>query len=135
VQRTGNIAVRGTAPTRSGLFLQRLRGSAVFNAFDLMITQIEPYKSMKNIRYLLLVAVLLIFGACEQEEKLPTLTASQREQIDTLYLQRVNVLRPQLDSACMANFAASVQQAADSLVKVRREEAARLRERILQNND
>jgi hypothetical protein len=37
VQRTGNIAVRGTAPTRSGLFLQRLGGSAVFNAFNLKI--------------------------------------------------------------------------------------------------
>jgi hypothetical protein len=53
VQRTGNIAVRCTAPTPSGLFLQRLRGSAVFNAFDLIrkfgnLIVILQYKNETN---------------------------------------------------------------------------------------
>lgn len=86
------------------------------------------------LKYGLISGVLLLLIACEEGPP-PALTSSQREMIDTLYLRKVEVLRPQLDSICDANFAANVQQAVDSLVKVRKEEEARLRERILQQPD
>lgn len=74
---------------------------------------------------------MLLLIACE-EQALPALTASQREMIDTIYLQKVAVLRPQLDSICEADFAVNVQKAVDSLIKIRKEEEARLRDRFLQ---
>lgn len=85
---------------------------------------------MKITKVALLCLPLLLLGC--GEEQLPALTASQREMIDTLYLRKVGVLRPQLDSACEANFAANVQRAVDSLIRVRKAEEARLRERILE---
>ncbi len=88
---------------------------------------------MKTISPSLLCLTLLLLLACS-EEPLPALTASQREMIDTLYLRKVAVLRPQLDSACNANFAANVQRAVDSLIKVRKEEEARLRKRMLEQS-
>ncbi|MFN7115827.1 MAG: hypothetical protein ACK4TA_03455 [Saprospiraceae bacterium] len=84
-------------------------------------------------KYLAFLALFLLFACGNNgEESLPALTASQREMIDTLYLRRVAVLRPQMDSTCDANFAANVQRAVDSLMKIRREEEARLRQRVLQ---
>lgn len=82
-------------------------------------------------KYLMLSSIFLWSTACEEQPP-PALTSSQREMIDTLYLRKVAVLRPQLDSACDANFAADLQKAVDSLMKIRREEEARLRERLLQ---
>jgi hypothetical protein len=84
-----------------------------------------------NILKYALICSILIWSGCEEQPP-PSLTNSQRELIDTLYLREISVIRPQLDSTCDANFAANVQLAVDSLIKVRREEEARLRERILQ---
>lgn len=83
------------------------------------------------LKYAIVSMVLLSLVACEEGPP-PALTSSQREMIDTLYLRKVAVLRPKLDSICDANFAQNVQRAVDSLIRVRKEEEARLRERILQ---
>ncbi len=77
--------------------------------------------------------LILATPACkEQPEQLPALTFRQRELADTLYLQKIAVLRPQWDSLCDARFDSSVRVAVDSLIRVRKEEEARLRARIQQ---
>ncbi len=76
-------------------------------------------------------ALLLLVLACE-ERPLPSLTYRQRELADTVYLERIGVLRPQLDSLCDARFDSLVQVAVDSLIRVRRTEEARLRARVRQ---
>lgn len=92
-------------------------------------------KAFKNgtifLKYLLIVGSFLIGFACEEQPP-PSLTSTQRELIDTLYLQKIEGLRLQLDSICDADFAVNVQKAVDSLLVVRKEEEARLRQRILQ---
>lgn len=88
-------------------------------------------KTLMQVGFVILLAVLL--WACgDQGNQLPSLTYRQRELVDTMYLDRVRVLRPQLDSMCEAEFEARVAKAVDSLLQVRRLEEARLRERIFQ---
>lgn len=88
---------------------------------------------MKNRLLTTLIAgsALLLVIACE-ERPLPSLTYRQRELADTVYLERIGVLRPQLDSLCDARFDSLVQVAVDSLIRVRRTEEARLRARVRQ---
>lgn len=74
-------------------------------------------------------AVFLMLQACE-EQPLPALTFRQRELADTLYLEKVSVLRPQWDSICDVRFDSLVAVAVDSLIQVRKAEEARLRARI-----
>lgn len=91
--------------------------------------------SIKDLPALLLLAGLTISvltGGCTEEPP-PTLLGKDRELIDTLYLQEVQVLRPQLDSLCEAIFEEEVARSVDSMVAIRRQEEARLRERIKLN--
>ena len=92
--------------------------------------QLDSFVRIAFLKLGLISSIAMFLFACE-EQPLPALTGSQREMIDTFYLQRVEVLRPKLDSICNANFDANVKRAVDSLIKVRKEEEARLRERIL----
>ncbi|MBK7869952.1 MAG: hypothetical protein IPJ74_04305 [Saprospiraceae bacterium] len=82
---------------------------------------------------LLYFSIIITFSlaACE-EQPLPDLTFQQRELADTLYLEKISVLRPQWDSICDAQFDSLVRAAVDSLILVRKEEEARLRARIQQ---
>jgi hypothetical protein len=82
--------------------------------------------------HLSLMLLLGYLGFACQELPPPAMTSSQRELADTLYLQKVSVLRPQLDSTCDADFDRMVALAIDSLIRVRKAEEARLRSRILQ---
>ncbi len=77
---------------------------------------------------------LSLLTACgeRQEEPLPELTYRQREIVDTLYMEYVTGMRPVLDSICEAQFEDRVARAVDSLLRVRRAEAERLRSRVLQ---
>jgi hypothetical protein len=88
-----------------------------------------PYQ-LKRIVTLCLAGLLFLTVACDDGPP-PEFTTQERELMDTLYLQRVSVLRPRLDSACEANFNSNVLRLADSLVKVRKAEEAALRERAL----
>lgn len=74
-------------------------------------------------------AAFLLLPACE-EQPLPALTFRQRELADTLYLEKVSVLRPQWDSICESRFDSLLRVAVDSLIQVRKAEEARLRARI-----
>lgn len=90
---------------------------------------------MKRLLQMALVVVIVsLMFACgkQKEEPLPSLTYQQREIVDTLYMEQVAELRPILDSICEAEHAGRVARAVDSLIKVRKEEEARLRARILQ---
>ena len=71
-------------------------------------------------------------GGSETQTKV-RLTQKERVRVDTLYTREVKVLRPQLDSVCDASFDAMVDRMVDSIIKVRREEEARLRSRAIAN--
>jgi hypothetical protein len=79
-----------------------------------------------------LLALLLVTPACKKQENIRIkLTSRERELIDTLYTERIKVLRPQWDSMCTASHDSLLQIVLDSIIRVRREEEARLRSRIV----
>lgn len=71
----------------------------------------------------------IALGSCTEPPPV-SLSAEDRAQIDTIYAERVQVLRTQLDSQCEARFEASVQRAVDSMLPIRRAEEERLRQRM-----
>ncbi len=85
---------------------------------------------------LLLFLCLCFFAACsggETESVNVRLTMEERELIDELVTERMDSLRPLLDSLCQATFADRVAVATDSIIQRRLEEEARLRARIPKN--
>ena len=67
-------------------------------------------------------------GATSCSEPPPLkLTLSQREMADTLYLEKVKTLGPQLDSLCAAKREERLALAVYSILNVRRSEEAELR--------
>ena len=77
--------------------------------------------------YLLAVCCSLLYSCTEPAPI--SLSAEDRELVDTLYSRKVQVLRPRLDSLCEAIFDEEVQQAVDSMLVVRRTEEEQLRRR------
>lgn len=74
----------------------------------------------------------LCCGVFSCGEKPPLrLTSVQREQVDTLYLRKVNQggLAREMDSLCTATQEARVQHLVDSMLQVRRKEEEELRKR------
>lgn len=59
-----------------------------------------------------------------------TLTRSQRTQVDTLFSRMVGELREETDSLCEVMMKTQMQAAVDSILKMRRAEEARIRERL-----
>lgn len=74
--------------------------------------------------------LMLTMSACKEQKTNYNLTSGERAQIDTLYLNEINAVRPKLDSLCEAQFEQMVQHALDSILLVRRQEEAKMRERI-----
>ncbi|MGA1544155.1 MAG: hypothetical protein ACO388_04985 [Saprospiraceae bacterium] len=72
----------------------------------------------------------LFLSACGSSDIPIEMNRFHRDQSDTLYLTAIKGLRDSLDSICMVNFDANVQMALDSILKVRKEEEKKLRERI-----
>lgn len=85
---------------------------------------------MKNASGVLLLWALLFWTGCESQETGIRLTSSERIRIDSLAKQQIDSLVPVLDSLCTLNKDTMVQQALDSIIKLRREEESILRERI-----
>jgi hypothetical protein len=81
----------------------------------------------------LFIALLPLLGAtsCQEDENI-RLTSRERIQVDTLSSKQIDSLRPYMDSICATSYQGLVKQALDSLLQVRREEEAKLRARILQ---
>ncbi len=72
-------------------------------------------------------------GATSCSEPPPLkLTLSQREMADTLYLEKIKTLGPQLDSLCAAKREERLARAVDSILNVRRSEEAELRAKYKQ---
>ena len=69
-------------------------------------------------------------SGCGGKEPEMRLTSAERVRVDTIVQQRMEVLRPQMDSLCDANFDQWVLEAVDSIIQIRKEEEARLRARI-----
>ena len=79
----------------------------------------------------LVLGLLLTVTACKKQENVRIkLTSRERALIDTMYLEKIKVLRPYWDSLCAAAHDSLLEIALDSLIKVRREEEIRLRSRI-----
>lgn len=59
------------------------------------------------------------------------LTTAQRDQVDTLYLRKINQegLAKEMDSLCVATQEARVQHLVDSMLQVRRKEEEELRKK------
>lgn len=74
--------------------------------------------------------IVLFISACGTSDIPIEMNRFHRDQSDTLYLVAIKDLRDSLDSICRVNFEANVQIALDSILKVRREEEKKLRERI-----
>lgn len=70
--------------------------------------------------------VLLFLNACSEPPPLK-LTLQQRDMVDTIYLQKVQTLGPQLDSLCLVNREARLKKAVDSILAIRRSEEEKLR--------
>ncbi len=85
--------------------------------------------TIRRFSWLLLLAVLSFLGACAEEAPV-SLDQEARVLIDTMYIQEVRVLRPELDSLCELEFEDRVAELVDSLLPIRRAEEERLRQRI-----
>ena len=73
----------------------------------------------------------LLLGGCKKQGEIRIkLTSRERALIDTMYLERVQTLRPMWDSMCLTKHDSLLQIALDSIIEVRREEEIRLRSRI-----
>lgn len=80
------------------------------------------------------IICVLIFGlACSggaDDEVRIQLTAAERDRYQAIASERLDSIRPLLDSLCKATFEDRVAIATDSIVQRRLEEEARLRRRI-----
>jgi len=80
-----------------------------------------------------IIPILIIFAltsSCTEREV--RLSANDRQIVDTIYLRRLDSLRPLWDTLCVTNRPMMLKAAVDSLVRTRLEEEARLRARIKQ---
>lgn len=83
-----------------------------------------------RIAFVFLLSAFLLTG-CDRPDKVRIkLTSRERALIDTIYTERIQVLRPRWDSICAANHDSLLAVALDSILRIRREEEARLRARI-----
>ena len=88
---------------------------------------------MKNAKYLLLcLCFSSFFFSCEEEISSIRLTSRERIRIDTISKQQIDSLIPILDSVCNAQHDQMVEQALDSILKIRKAEELKIRSRISQ---
>jgi hypothetical protein len=78
-----------------------------------------------------LAAIALSSWRCTEPPPL-SLSAEDRSLIDTLYEQEISVFRPRLDSFCEQFTNERLSLAVDSIIRLRRVEEIKLRQRILQ---
>ena len=81
-------------------------------------------------RFILPVLVCaLLYGACT--DNAPTrLSSAQMQLLDSLVTVQMPLVRQEEDSICTADFEKKLRRMVDSLLIVRREEEARLRQRM-----
>jgi hypothetical protein len=69
------------------------------------------------------------------EEPPPRLTGYHLQKVDTLYRAGIDSLAPILDSTCAAQHDDRLQQIVDSLIRIRKAEEQKMRERLLVRPD
>ncbi|PHN07434.1 hypothetical protein [Flavilitoribacter nigricans] len=80
---------------------------------------------------ILFLILALSLGSCKKQDEIRIkLTSRERALIDTMYLERVQELRPMWDSICLATHDSLLEIALDSIIRVRRLEEAKLRSRL-----
>ena len=88
---------------------------------------------MKRFKALCLCFSLLLMHSCTEPPP-PTLNAKDRDLVDSLYRDSINIMRPILDSLCDLNFDAAVNAKVDSIMQKRLEEIRKQMERINRQN-
>jgi len=85
---------------------------------------------MTRIKLLAWPAIFLwtLSGCAEQPP--PRLTGIHLQQVDTLYRSQLDSLRLAIDSACAERHDERLAELVDSLVRLRREEERKMRERL-----
>ena len=81
---------------------------------------------------LVLLLIVLLAAACNSKRKTDVtlrLTHHERARIDTRYNERVQDLRPEIDSLCELRKPAMIQEALDSILEERARAEERLRNR------
>jgi hypothetical protein len=82
------------------------------------------------IRNLLIYFLLLLVGLTSCSEPPPLrLTSRQRERVDSLYVDSVKVLNREMDSLCDVRFETELSEMVDSLIQLRLDEEALLRQK------
>jgi hypothetical protein len=76
----------------------------------------------------LTLILVLTLTSCSEPPPLK-LTSAQREQIDTLYEQRIMTLIPILDSLCEQMLAQELSRSVDSILAERKAQEKKLREK------
>lgn len=80
--------------------------------------------------------ILAIMGSLSvscSEPTVTTLSLAQKNKADTLYLEIVKTLRPELDSLCKISFEENVTKALDSILADWKNEELKMRERLKLN--
>jgi hypothetical protein len=93
-----------------------------------------PSVPTKYIAHLLvLTLVLTISVGCQGEDDRPQfrLTSRERAQVDTLFSRTVDSVRLKMDSICTSQQDSLLDYAVDSLLRSRRQDEEKLRQRIL----
>ena len=82
-----------------------------------------------NSRIVLCCLALCLWVACGKKQEIElNLTSSQQEKLDSLFVKKLESLRPRLNSSCQADLASMRQKLVDSLLQERYAEEQRLRE-------
>ena len=79
-----------------------------------------------------LFGIVFSFQACVEPPP-EKLTRRQKTQADTIYSKLVAGLRAETDSLCEIMMETKLQAVVDSLVQLRKEEEARIRQRLMKN--
>ena len=85
-------------------------------------------KSIRMKNCLKILPLLLLLSACGEPPQLK-LTSAQRQQVDTLYTQEVQLLAAEMDSLCEIMIAEEMQKTVDSIYKARKSAEQALREK------
>lgn len=88
------------------------------------------------IRFCFLLMFGLLLGCSDDNAKVNyRLTSKERQKVDTLVARQLRIMRPRIDSLCDLHFETKVAAATDSIIQLRLEQEARLRNRIPLNRN
>ncbi|HMQ49738.1 MAG TPA: hypothetical protein PKA00_19865 [Saprospiraceae bacterium] len=76
----------------------------------------------------------LLLSACQPPDTAVRLTSYERQQVDTLIKTQADSIRQLIDSLCASNKEQRINQAVDSIIKVRLAEEIKLRARKREND-